>query len=351
MYTDGGGGSSSLSEQEREALMCAMAEVRQCEEALAWLNAHAPPRPQPEQTLGASGGEEGSAGGADGAVFGGNSVSDYFSQFSQLNRPQPRAPPPQQAPQQPRERERAELELKIPLVTFAKLDHRAIPIVPVDFELLIAGLGALVRTAMPLALAWAMTMHKAQGASLDCMSCDLSRCFADGQVYVALSRATGYHALQLIGAPPAIGKNLRTSELVKSFYAHAHTSPPPLLPQAAAGETADGWAGTPERVPPAAQIDVPVAVGGGWWANETQARDNTFELHERITGGRFVPLKEIMRPSCGGEHDLPAEMEAAIASAGFVQCDACGKKNCVPCWEHHRRRRARGATAQRTAQQ
>lgn len=70
---------------------------------------------------------------------------------------------------------------------------------PMDWNLTDGGTVLARITQVPLRLAWAMTVHKSQGMSLDAAHMDLSHTFEYGQGYVALSRVRTLAGLSIAG--------------------------------------------------------------------------------------------------------------------------------------------------------
>lgn len=71
---------------------------------------------------------------------------------------------------------------------------------------------------IPLRLAWAITVHKSQGMSLDAAEIDLSKSFLPGMGYVALSRVRSLSGLRLMGMNQmALLVNPDVAEIDKEF--------------------------------------------------------------------------------------------------------------------------------------
>jgi ATP-dependent DNA helicase PIF1 len=81
----------------------------------------------------------------------------------------------------------------------------------------------IVRSQIPLRLAYALTIHKSQGATLDCALIDIGpSVFEYGQAYVALSRVRNLEGLFLFDICP---RAFRAHPLVKSFYDGTYVPP------------------------------------------------------------------------------------------------------------------------------
>jgi len=67
----------------------------------------------------------------------------------------------------------------------------------------------------PLKLAWALTIHKSQGMSLDCVIIDINNVFEEGQAYVALSRVKCLEGLFIKNMNPS---KIKANQTVINYY-------------------------------------------------------------------------------------------------------------------------------------
>lgn len=104
----------------------------------------------------------------------------------------------------------------LPLVQFKRGEPLAISAVSWESE----ELAGVQRKQIPLKLAYAMTTHKSQGATLDCALIDIgTTTFECGQAYVALSRVRDLNSLYIWDVEPTA---FRVHPKVRAFYQSIH---------------------------------------------------------------------------------------------------------------------------------
>jgi len=107
----------------------------------------------------------------------------------------------------------------IPLVKFCGGQ-----VLPIKRHVWTTEIPGVSRTQLPLTLAYAVTIHKTQGSTLDCALIDVGeRTFEYGQAYVALSRVKSLEALYIHDFHPGAFK---AHPKVKAFYATCQAPEP-----------------------------------------------------------------------------------------------------------------------------
>jgi ATP-dependent DNA helicase PIF1 len=104
-----------------------------------------------------------------------------------------------------------------PAVLYVQLvDGRILSVPPLVFEIHRNKKIVATRTAFPVKLAFSLSVHKAQGMTIDSLEVDLTSVFTSAQAYVAISRASSLDGLIVTGLTKEV---VYADPKVKEFYA------------------------------------------------------------------------------------------------------------------------------------
>jgi len=144
---------------------------------------------------------------------------------------------------------------------------------------------------MPLRLAYAMTVHKSQGMSMDAAVMDLSKAFEYGQGYVALSRVRRLSGVYLTGL------NQRALEVHPEILEKDRDF------RAASEAARDAFAEMPEAERISMQKKFVKAMGGAWMEENTDTREKIIDTRKKNAKTAGLPgrLAETLQAARDGK--------------------------------------------------
>lgn len=154
---------------------------------------------------------------------------------------------------------------------------------------------------LPLRLAYAMTVHKSQGLSMDAAVMDLSRAFEYGQGYVALSRVRRLSGVYLTGI------NARALEVHPDILEKDRDF------RLASEAAREAFANMPETEQIGMQKKFVKAMGGAWFEGKAPSK--------RIEGGGGMPgrLAETLQAVRDAKNLKQAAKERALTASTIVK--------------------------------
>ena len=158
------------------------------------------------------------------------------------------------------------------------VNGRTVTLKPESWELMDGDKRRAQIMQLPLRLAWAITVHKSQGMTLDAARIDLSRAFVEGMGYVALSRVRSLKHLILDGLN---GMALRVSPLARQIDLELRTKSELALQNYA--ELIKQWEDDQASGAAEAQMEQQAKAA----AEKTDLPPPDPELYERLRAWRF----------------------------------------------------------------